>query len=103
MTPDEREFGVLIGRVDAIGEQITAMRQSNTAEHAAVIARLDRLHGDLNGKASKAWVKEIDHRTDSLEKTRDEASGAAKLARVAQGALAAILAIAAFVLGRGGV
>ena len=103
MSPDEREFGRLIGRVDAIGEQIDAMRQSNTAEHAAVIARLDRLHDDLTGKASKTWVREIAQRTDDLERTRDEASGAAKLARVAQGAVAAVLAIAAFVLGRGGV
>jgi hypothetical protein len=42
MTPDEREFppGSLIGRVDAMGEQIAEMRRSNTAEHGAVIARL---------------------------------------------------------------
>ena len=101
--PDEREFGHLIGRVDAIGAQIAEMRETNTAEHAAVIARLDRIDDHLSTKASKRWVREIDGRTDRLESKADEASGAAKLARVAQGAIAAVLAIAAFVLGRGGV
>lgn len=107
MTPDEqpsaKEFGVLIGRVDAIGEQIAEMRRTNTAEHAAVIAKLDGLRDGLDDKASKTWVREIDKRTDKLESIRDEGSGAAKLIRVTQGALVAGVAILAFVVGKGGV
>jgi hypothetical protein len=92
----------LIGRVDAIGEQIAEMRKSNSAEHAAVIRAVGEVRDALDSKASKSWVKDLDGRTDSLERTRDEQSGAAKLVRVAQGAIVAALAIAAFILGRGG-
>jgi len=100
--PTAKEFGILIGRVDAIGEQIAEMRQANTAEHAAVIARLDALRRDLDAKASGEWVREIDRRTDSLEKTRDEGSGVARLVLAAQGTVAAGTTVAAFLIGRGG-
>lgn len=103
MSPSEKEFGELLGEVKAIGRQIAKMEQTNSTEHASVIAAVGEVRRDLNMKASKTWVKEIADRTDKLESIRDEGSGAAKLIRIAQGALVAGVVFAGFVLGKGGV
>lgn len=106
LTPDDREFGILIGKVEAIGEQVAELRRTNSEEHAANGERLERLESSvresLNQKASEAWVKEHETRIDSLEKTRDEGSGAARLVRFVQGGIAVGLAAAAFLAGKGG-
>lgn len=101
--PSGREFGELVGEVRAIGRQLSKMEQTNSTEHASVIAAIGEVRRDLNTKASKTWVKEIDGRTDKLESIADEGSGAARLIRVTQGALVAVLAILAFFAGKGGI
>jgi hypothetical protein len=102
LTPDDREFGILIGKVEAIGEQIAEMRRSNTSEHAGVIQRLDALRADLDRKAGEDWVKEHEGRIDSLEKVADEGRGAAKAIRVAQGVGLFLLAALPFLIVKGG-
>lgn len=102
MTPGERELGELAGEMRAIGKQLAEMQQRTSADHAAVIGRLDALRVDLDRKASEDWVKEHEKRIDSLEKTRDEGSGAARLIDLAKGSVVLILAIGAFVAGKGG-
>jgi hypothetical protein len=101
LTPDDREFGELIGSVKAIGEQLVEMRAANSAEHASVERHLTEIRSVLGTKADTRTIQTHEQRIDSLEKTRDEGSGAARLVRVVQGAGALLLAAAALLVGKG--
>jgi hypothetical protein len=101
MSIDDRELGIVIGKVEAIGEQLADMRRSNSAEHAAVIRRLEDVRAEVARKASDVRVDALEGRTDSLEKTRDEGSGAARAIRVAQGVGLFLLAALPFLLVKG--
>lgn len=98
MTPDDREFGILIGKVDALSEQVAELRRTNSAEHAANGERLERLEASL-----REPLKDHENRIDSLEKTRDEGSGAAKLVKIGQGAATLGLMVLAYLAAKGGV
>lgn len=106
MSPDDqptaREFGELTGEVRAIGRQITEMKDANSREHAAVIQKLEGVQAGLTQKASENWVKEHEGRINSLEKTRDEGSGAVRLIRIGQGAGFLALAVLTYLAGKGG-
>ena len=103
MTPNDREFGELIGSVKAIGEQLAEMRAANSVEHATVERHLTEIRAALTTKADTATIQTHERRIDSLEKTRDEGSGAARAIRVAQGVGLFILAALPFLLVKGGV
>jgi hypothetical protein len=98
MAPDDREFGILIGKVEAIGEAIAELRRTNTAEHAANGRRAERLESKVD-EALQGHEKRI----DSLEKTRDEGSGAAKLIKLGQGAGVFVLMVLTYFASKGGV
>lgn len=107
MTPDEREFGILIGKVEGIGEQIAELRRVNTQEHAANAQRFERLetsvHDALAEKADKIVVNKHSERLRSLETIRDEGKGAARLVRFVQGALGAAVVVLGYVASHGGI
>jgi hypothetical protein len=103
MTPDDREFGELIGEVKAIGSQLVEMRSANSAEHASVERHLTEIRAALATKADTRTIQTHEQRIDSLEKTRDEGSGAARAIRVAQGVGLFILAALPFLIFKGGV
>lgn len=103
MTPDDREFGELIGEVKAIGTQLVEMRATNSAEHAKVEGHLTEIRAALASKADTSTIHTHEQRIDSLEKTRDEGSGAARAIRVAQGVGLFLLAALPFLLVKGGV
>lgn|GEM_PF-5429184 len=98
MTPDDREFGILIGKVDALTEQVAELRRTNSAEHAANGERLERLEASL-----REPLKDHEQRIDSLETTRDEGKGAARLVKVGQGAFALALVFLTYLATKGGV
>ncbi len=93
MTPDEREFGILIGKVEGIGDQISD-------EHRRTAERFDKLETMLAGKADTATVGSHERRIDSLESSRDRASGAFEFGSFVKGV--AVFAIAAATLFVGG-
>jgi predicted phage tail protein len=100
--PSGKEFGELRGEVRSIGRHLAEMQERSSRDQTALLTAIDGLRRDINTKASKGWVKEIDERTDVLKSLADEGSGAAKLARVAQGAIGAGIGILGYVLGQGG-
>lgn len=100
--PSGREFGEVASEVRAISNQLSEMQRRTSAEYASVMNSLREIRRDMNAKASKVWVREIDERTDKLKSIADEGSGAAKLARVAQGAIGAGIGILGYVIGQGG-
>ncbi len=104
MTASEREIGELIGKVEAIGEQLAGMQRRNSAEHASVIARLDGLQEGVDQKVDWRWMKEqkIPERLNSLETLRDEGKGAARLVRFVQGAMGAAVVILGYLASHGG-
>jgi len=102
VSPGEREFGELIGEVKALGTQLSEMQRRNSDEHTSVIQRLDGLRADLDRKAPQESVRGHELRIDSLEKTRDEGSGAARLVRVVQGAGVLGLMLLTYLASRGG-
>ena len=101
MAPDEREFGILIGKVDGLGEQISDLRRTNSEEHRHTAERFDKLETLLSGKADKPVVEEHTRQLDSLEATRDQASGALQFGSFMKGAALFIVGIAAFFIGGG--
>lgn len=103
MPASEREIGELIGKVDAIGEQIAEMQRRNSAEHESVIGALREVRVDIGTKASENWVKEHETRIDSLEAIRDEGKGAARLVRFVQGAMGAAVVVLGYLASTGGI
>jgi hypothetical protein len=105
VTPGERDFGILIGKVDALADQVAELKRTNTAEHKANGERLERLETgirvSLDSKASETWVKEHESRLTSLEGTRTKGEGAAHLVKGMQGLVFFLLALAGFLLTRG--
>jgi hypothetical protein len=101
VTPDEREFGILIGKVEGIGEQIADLRRTNSEEHRHTAERFDKLEGLLDGKADTATVGTHEQRIDSLERTRDRASGAVQFGGFVKGVAVFVLAAATFFIGGG--
>lgn len=101
MTPNDREFGELIGEVKALGKAISAMQARNSDDHATVLAELGRLGSKLDGKVNWKWMTEqnLPDRVDSLESTRDKGTGKWDLLKGAVGAGIALLGILA---GNGG-
>lgn len=77
MTPGDREFGELIGKVDAIGAQLADMVRTNSAEHEANGRKLER----------------IEARIDSLESTRDKFSAGKAVMTGVAGAACTLLGI----------
>lgn len=75
MSPDEKEFGILIGKVEGIGDQITELRRTNGDEHRHTAERFDSLEGLLRTKADTTALEAVATRTRSLEGTRDKQSG----------------------------
>lgn len=82
----------LSARADAISKNVRDLREGITRDHGEVIARLDRIGERLDSKANYLWVKEVQDRTDALEKARDKFSGGVQ-------ALIAINALAILVVG----
>lgn len=72
---DEREIGILIGKVEGVGEQIAELRRTNGEEHRHTAERFDKLEGLLTEKADAKAVTDHESRIDSLEGTRDRQSG----------------------------
>jgi hypothetical protein len=103
LAPDDKEFGILIGKVEAISEQIAEMRRSNTAEHASVIGEIRQVRDELATKASETWVKEHETRIDSVESIIDEGKGAARLVRFVQGAMGAAVVVLGYIASTGGI
>ena len=97
--PDEREFGILIGKVEGIGDQIADLRRTNSEEHRHTAERFDKLEGLLDGKADTATVGTHERRIDSLERTRDRASGAFQFGSFLKGAALFGVTVAAFFIG----
>jgi hypothetical protein len=78
LTADDRAFGRLEGKVDEtidrvgrIAQAIAHMGAASSAEHATVEHEL--------GKEFREGLERRDEQIDSLESTRDEGSGAARL------------------------
>jgi hypothetical protein len=101
VTPDEREFGILIGKVESIGEQISDLRRTNSEEHRHTAERFDKLEGLLAGKADTLTVGSHERRIDSLERTRDRASGAFQFGSFLKGAAVFFIIAATFFLSGG--
>jgi hypothetical protein len=101
MAPDEREFGILIGKVEGIGEQISDLRRTNSEEHRHTAERFDKLETLLGGKADKPIVEAHTRQLDSLEATRDQASGALQFGSFMKGAVVFAIIAASFLLGGG--
>jgi hypothetical protein len=101
MSPDEREFGILIGKVEGIGEQISDLRRTNSDEHRHTAERFDKLETLLDGKADTATVGTHERRIDSLERTRDRASGAFEFGSFLKGIAVFVMGAVAFFLGGG--
>lgn len=101
MSPDEREFGILIGKVEAIGEQIAEMRRSNSAEHAQVVTKLDEVRAEVATKATRERVKAVEVDVDDLKRTRDEGRGMGFAIKFGQGVLVLGLMVAGFFMGGG--
>jgi hypothetical protein len=101
LAPDEREFGILIGKVEGIGEQISDLRRTNSEEHRHTAERFDKLETLLSGKADKPVVEGHTRQLDSLEASRDKASGALQLGSFVKGAAVFVLAAATFFIGGG--
>jgi hypothetical protein len=103
MTASEREIGELIGKVDAIGEQIAEMQRRNSSEHEGVIGELRGVRAELATKASEEWVKQHEERIDSVESIIDEGKGAARLVRFVQGAMGAAVVVLGYLASTGGI
>ena|SRR4249919_2124046 len=103
MPASEREIGELIGKVDAIGEQIAEMQRRNSADHALVLGALREVRADISTKASENWVKEHETRIDSVESIIDEGKGAARLVRFIQGAMGAAVVVLGYIASTGGI
>lgn len=63
MSPSEREFGRLEGKVDELGRRMTGvesgmahMRESATAEHAEVRAQISKAVTDIRGELNPLQV-----------------------------------------------
>jgi hypothetical protein len=101
LAPDEREFGILIGKVEGIGEQISDLRRTNSEEHRHTAERFDKLENLLSGKADKPVVEEHTRQIGSLKASRDQMSGALQLGGFAKGVAVFVLAAATFFIGGG--
>jgi hypothetical protein len=100
MTPDEREFGVLIGEVRGISKQVAELQRANTAEHEANARRMERIEAKLetglDKKADKTDLNDLDEKVDSLRLTR---AGNTTRDNILKGAFGAVLTIIAVLLG----
>ncbi len=76
MSPDEREFGKLIGKVDALAEQFKELQRTITV-----------------------GFEKYSKRVDSLEATRDKREGAVQLVLFAQGFLFAVIGAFSYLVG----
>lgn len=103
MAPDDREFGRLEGKVDEMNRRfdrvelaINDLRKSGSAEHAAVGVKIDGLARDFRGA-----LEIRDTRIDSLESSRDKATGAFQLGGFLKGIGGFIVAAIGYLIGTG--
>jgi hypothetical protein len=103
VTPDDREFGRLEGKVDEMNARfdrveraITDLRQHGSAEHAAVGEKLDALAADF-----RRALEPLYQRVDALESIRDKASGAFEAGSFLKGIAGFIIAAVSYMLGSG--
>ena len=103
MAVEDREFGILIAKVEGIGQQLVEMRAANTAEHATTSQRLntieESLHVALARKADLKAVETHERRIDSLESDRDKRLGGQQLVRFLQGIAVTAATVGAFLVG----
>lgn len=97
-----REFGRLEGKVDEMNSRfdrvehaINDLRQSGSAEHASVGQKLDDLAREFRGA-----LETRDDRIDSLESSRDKATGAFQLGGFVKGIAGFIVAAIGYIIGR---
>jgi hypothetical protein len=105
LTPDDRAFGRLEGKVDEtidrvsrIEQSIASMGATSSAEHATVGRKLDEL-----GKEFREGLERRDARIDSLESTRDKGSGVAKAIEVGKGLAVLALMLLTYLAAQGNV
>lgn len=87
MSPDEREFGELLGEMKGVRQQISDMQARNSEEHGRVMERLQKVEDKLDRRVDWKWMNEQDlpDRVDRLEAKRDERRGQAALVKIAEG------------------
>jgi outer membrane murein-binding lipoprotein Lpp len=100
---EARELGRLEGKVDEMNARfdrveraIDGLRQTGSAEHAAVGVKIDALAREFNGA-----LEVRDNRIDSLESDRDQARGALQLGGFVKGIAGFVVAALGYILGTG--
>jgi len=101
LTPDDRQFGRLEGKVDELSlrvgnveRAIAEQSATSSAEHAEVARKLDALNISM-----AASLKEQGERIDSLESTRDQQRGAMKMGDWLKAGLIALASLTVAVAG----
>lgn len=98
--PSDREFGVLIGKMEGIKDQVTELQRTNSAEHESNARRMERIESKLEQglekKADKSALVDLDEKVDSLRLTR---AGNTVRDNILKGAFGAALTVIAVLLG----